>query len=252
MGGNVISAVAAEIHKSVPELDVTSVSFNSSPIGEDSLSPKSSKAMAVLGNAINVCRHIKICDGIEYSPTARRAIEIVIRHANYLDPSTHRFDLQKFEETVAYVDRRLAKPTTASPILVYSQAGVVEGASDELLKGAQQEFLVEHGVEQSIATLSETKPGELPVSIFYTMDPNEDRVVDVVYSSQMLEAIADEYDANVKVVPMPVGHADVTNHEKPYNNFILKHVNPPVARTIEAAKAAEDAAEVFALESNGR
>lgn len=254
MGGNVISAVAANIHKSVPELDVTSVLFNSSPIGEDSLSPKSSKAMALLGNAINVCRHIKICEGIEYSPTARRAIEIVIRHANYLDPSTHEFDLTKFNETVEYVDRRLAKSTTASPILVYSQAGVVQGASDELLRGAQQEFLVQHGIEQSIEMLSQDKPDQQPVSIVYTMseNPADDTVVDVTYSAQMLEAIAEEHNANLRIVPLEVGHANVKTLKKPYNKFIQEDLNPTIAQTIEATKVAENAAATFALENHGR
>lgn len=255
MGGIVLLAVAANIHETIPELDVTSVSLNSTPVGEDSLSPRSSKAMAILGNAINVCHnYIKICDGLEYSHTAQRVTEVAIRYANYYDRDAHDFDLTEFNKTVDYVDRRLARPTTASPVLVYSQAGVVQGASDELLKGAQQEFLVHHGVEQSIKVLSETKPDEPPVSIFYTMseNPREDKVVNITNSSKTLQAIADEYDANLEVVPMAVGHANVNTLKEPYNEFIQEYVNPTVALTIEATKAAEDAAMLFAMESNGR
>lgn len=253
MGGIVLLAVAANIHENIPELDVTLVSLNSTPVGEDSLSPRSSKAMGILGNAINVCHnYIKLCDGLEYSHTAQRVTEVAIRYANYYNPETHGFNRTEFKKTIDYVDRRLARPTTASPVLVYSQAGVVEGASDELLKGAQKEFLLQHGVEQSIEVLSETKPNKPPVSVFYTMseNPREDKVVNVTYSSQALRIIANKYDANLEVVAMPVGHANVNTQEKPYNEFIEKHVNPRITLAIEENKTTENATTVLALQGN--
>ncbi len=235
MGGIVLLAIAANIHENHPEYTVTSVSLNSTPVGEDGLTTQSSEAIGTLGQAINACNtYIKLCSGIEYSPAAQRIVEIASRHEKYYDSDTHQLSFSDFRETLGAVDRKLSAPTAPSPALIYSQAAVVQGASDTLLRKAQEEFLVKYGVEQSVRELSERSDDKMPVSLFYTMseNPSEDKVVDVQASSEALEAIADEYDASLHITELDVGHANIKARQDVYNAYILDEINPAVTRAV--------------------
>lgn len=235
MGGIVLLAIAANIHENYPDLTVTSVSLNSTPVGENGLTRKSSEAIGTLGQAINACNtYIKLCSGIEYSPTAQRIVEIFSRHEKYYDSETHSFSFSDFQATLESVDRKLSGPAAPSPVLIYNQAAVVQGASDTLLRKAQEEFLVNYGVEQSVRELSERGPDKLPVSLFYTMsqEPSQDRVVDVNASSAALEAIADEHDARLEITKLDVGHANIKARQDIYNQYITEEINPAVALAI--------------------
>lgn len=235
MGGIVLLAIAANIHENYPDLTVTSVSLNSTPVGEDGLTRQSSEAIGTLGQAINACNsYIKLCSGIEYSPTAQRIVEIASRHEKYYDSDTHQFSFSDFTDTLESVDRKLSGPTAPSPVLIYNQAAVVQGASDTLLRKAQEEFLVKYGVEQSVRELSERTAESLPVSLFYTMsvDPTNDRVVDVKASSEALIAMATEYDARLEVTELDVGHANIKARQDVYNAYITEEINPAVSLAI--------------------
>lgn len=235
MGGVVISAVAANLHENYPDIVVTSVSLNSTPVGESGLSRESSESIEALGSLIDFCNHVKLCAGIEYSPTVHRLTEIGSRYGNYYDSENHAFNLSDFRETISLVDDKLSAPDAPGPTLAYNQASALEGASNQLLRSAQEEFHVNYGIERSIEILSRPSGDKPPVDIFYTMseDPGQDRVVNVQASSEELQAIANRHGTNLEIVPLSVDHVNIYRYSNEYNEFIADHVNPTVAGTVQ-------------------
>jgi len=235
MGGIVMLAVAAAIHENYPEYIITSVTLNSTPVGEHGLTTGSSHAIDQLGNTVDFCRTIKLCQGIEYSRLAQRVIEIASRHNEYITNDTGQFNLDNFRQSFTQVNRKLSTDNAPGPFLAYSQASVLEGASDDMLQQAQQQFNSHYGIERSIAALSTPHQGAPAVKIFYTMadTPSSDTVVAVDESAKALATIAQRYNIKLTIVPLDVGHVDIYSRKAQYNQFIADSINPLTRLTVQ-------------------
>lgn len=207
-GGSITLAVAAEIYEKHDDLHIVSVSLNSSPVGEYGLTVKSQEASRIMSDIL------RFWPSLAYSEKARWAAEVLARHDRYYDPATDSLDTDRLNHEIQDVyDSKINNEKVASGNLISSQF----------------DFIVRHGIAQSLDRLSQDREGKHKPEIFYTLssNPDDDPVTDVTWSSHDMSVMARKYNMPLSVLTIDgIGHANPGERPDEYNAAIRDHINP--------------------------
>ena len=218
-GGPIMLAVAAEIQSTYPDIAVVGVTFNSSPIGEQSLTESSRR------NGDNLNRALDIYPDLAYSDILHGTIEMYGRRDAYTSGNIVD-DISNFKETLDYVR--------------HEKIDNQKAASGRLIS-LQYHFIVSTGVGNNLRTLSENNfDKQRPlISYTYAENPEHDTVVDVVNSEHSLNQQASRYHPPYVSYPLDVNHADPGQHTKSYNLNYMHNIIPRLSETINLARGAD-------------
>lgn len=210
IGGPIQLAIAARIYRDEPDLQVSDIILNSSPIGDQGISSESQASADRLSFFIN------IYPDLVYSEDLRFLVEMVSRSEWYLDLETLDIDFHEFFKSALSVKREKIDN---------------EKAASGSLIAAQFMFWEKIGVRDNLEELSQEVDGKHEPRIFYTRarNPEDDTVVNIDRSRDNLEALADEYDLQSKVIYIDnVGHANPGDRPDEYNQAFLKEILPSI------------------------
>ncbi|KKW05171.1 MAG: hypothetical protein UY35_C0001G0062 [Candidatus Saccharibacteria bacterium GW2011_GWC2_48_9] len=233
-GGPIALDIATHIYQHEPELHIVSIVLNSSPIGEGSLTQRSSEGIDIMNALLSVHedfvyyeRGRLITEVIARSDRYMTALEIVDHQGFRLyDISTfsingvkYLFDLENLQKEVKDVSAKLDEPDTASGSLIKHQA----------------DFIVTTDYRRNLEILSELRPGDiaLPV-IVYTraQHADNDRVVDIDASEKNFIDAVEQYGNPYAVIDGPVRHANPGELPSEYAAMIRERIQPRVIGTL--------------------
>lgn len=232
-GGAIALDLAAYIHRHEPNLQVMSVTLNSSPIGEGSLTDSSARGVALMNKILSIYPDFK------YYSDGRMLVEVINRSERYLKPvdgvatrvpvivARNRFsyggklyevDYSKLLHEVGEVEQKMQDPDVASASLIKSQS----------------DFITMTDYDANIRTLSRRGANKSSVAlplIIYTRsrDANDDTVVDVEASERNIATSAARHNTVYGAFHENVGHANPSERRKEYQEMTRKKINPRVA-----------------------
>lgn len=213
-GGPIELAIAANIHKDNPDINVGAVILNSSPVGRRSITPDSQRVGDMLSSIIN------IYPDIVYSEKWRAFVELSARHERYIDVDSRSFSFDSLRREAAEIYRtKIANEEAASASLIASQYNFIET----------------YGVEQSLEILSESYHDKTEPTIFYTRskDATSDSVVNVDKSRDNFVALTNKYDLESQVLYINAGHANPGERPDEYNAMFLSKIQPRIERQLQ-------------------
>ncbi len=213
-GGPIELAVAAEIHEHYDDLHVVSITMNSSPIGEGSLSEKSEEGGRILSTVLNYW------PDLAYSEKARLAAEVLARKEQYYNSHTHTVDTAALEREIQSVTHeKIDNEKAASGSLITSQIN----------------FIYRYLAEKNIARLAKPRPDKQLPMIFgtFSSDPSTDHVVNNVASAHNLLAIASHHFVPLTIITIDnIAHANPAERPTEYNDTIENEINPLIESSL--------------------
>lgn len=210
IGGPIQLAIAARIYQDEPDLQVSDIILNSSPIGDQGISSESQASADRLSFFIN------IYPDLVYSEDLRFVVEMVSRSQWYWDYQELDFDLQEFIKSARSVKREKIED---------------EKAASGSLIAAQFMFWEKFGVEDNIEILSQEIEDKHEPRIFYTRarNPGDDTIVNLDRSRDNLQELAKRYNLNSKVIYIDnIGHANPGDRPVEYNQAFLDQILPSI------------------------
>lgn len=228
-GGSISLAIAAYIHEHEPNLRVSSVIMNSTPLGEGSLTEQSARGVALMN------RILSLYEDFKYYENGRVLVEVVNRSDRYLtrrsteNPNglhvlaANTFEYAGVHYTIDYgklinefhdVQKKMEDPDIASASLIKSQG----------------DFITLADYNNSIRILSEQRIGDrddpIPLIIFTKSAANADSVVNVSRSSENLLASVKRYGNSYEILNGDVGHANPMERLEQYQQMFRSGVHP--------------------------
>ena len=213
-GGPIMLAVAAEIHERYDDLHVLSITLNSSPVGEGSLTEKSEEGAQI------VAQVLQFWPDLAYSTKVHIAAEVLARNDRYYNPETNHIDIDslKFEiEDVKRMKRENKERASGS------------------LSASQIIFIYKYLTRKNIARLSEPSRDKQPPMIFatYGSNPLDDTVVRSLISAKNLQQIIDDYFMALDIVFIDnIGHANPSERPTEYEHAQRDHIIPFILSTL--------------------
>lgn len=238
-GGTISLDIAAYIHIHEPDLRIVSVTLNSSPVGEESLTPHSKRGVKLMNKILSYY------PDFEYFEDGRVMVEVINRSDRYLtqvpkeagflpnldlpnqlyvDGTLYSIDFGKLWDEYNDVREKMKDPSVASTSLIKLQAS----------------RCFSHEYDRSIRTLSRpgaNKENYIPVTIVFTRsrDASDDTVVDVDVSEATIAASFEKHGTSYRLVRAEVGHANPAEKPREYNGM-KKSVNPAIKESIAMGK----------------
>lgn len=216
-GGPIELAIAANIHKNVPDIQVSAIIMGSSPIGDQGITQESQRAGDTLSMIVNMY------PDIIYSEKLRGLVELTSRHERYMNLANLDFDRDEFIKQAEEVYRtKIADNEAASAVLIMSQYN----------------FIQKYGVERSLETLSHSYDDKPTPYVYYTRarDARADTVVDVERSQKNLNELAHKYNIETKVFYIDnIGHANPGERPTEYNETFALKIQPEIKRDMNVA-----------------
>lgn len=243
-GGPIALDIAAYIHKNEPDLQVMSITLNSSPIGEGSLTDSSARGVALMNKILSIYPDFK------YYENGRVMVEVINRSERYLTRiegaaprrptivdlnrfsygnTLYEIDYAKLLHEIREVQQKMQDPDVASTSLIKSQA----------------DFITMTDYDANIRTLSRLGANKSSITlplIIYTRsrDATDDTVVDVDASERNIAASATRHNAAYGAFHEDVGHANPSERRREYQEMIRKKINPRVAGRLALKLAMPD------------
>lgn len=226
MGGVIALEVARHIHLD-SDLRLVGVILDCTPVDLNAVRPESR------GAGEDMVRWMGWLPGARESRTLRLAVETYARRDRFVDRGTNGLPgirLEPMRDVVREVLReKVFSKDAASNGLIETQflAIVAGGAINDL---------------RALSRPAEDKPR--PAIVFIRpRNPNNDRVVDVDYSHQVLIERAGGVDGSLLVVmPRNTGHANPMQRPEEYNKIIDQQILPYIQRYQEQVRATVSAA----------
>lgn len=231
-GGPIALDIAAHVHRLDPELQIISVTLNSSPLGKndgkDSLTQRSRDGIDVMETIMG------INEDVAYYKNGHIAVEVFNRNGSYVERSSganlpdafvvhgwntfsyngvaYTLDYPEALEQLHAVIRKLDNPDAASALLIWEQA----------------KFIVRSDYKDNIKAL--------PDDVHYTYTRAEaagaDSVVDVESGEENFVSVMEELDEDYTVVREDVGHANPNEKEESYRRMIGREIHPEITRAL--------------------
>lgn len=213
-GGPIELAIAAEIHERFDDLHILSVTLNSSPIGEGSLTAQSNEGGQILGTVL------QYWPDLAYSKHARLIAEVLARNDQYYDDETKDIDIDALKfEIEAVKHEKINNQQAASGSLIASQIN----------------FIYRYLAERNIARLSKPINNKQPPLLFatYSSDPSADQVVNNTVSAANVQQIVNEHFLALDIIHIDnIGHANPSERPTEYNRAIFQFINPRIASVL--------------------
>lgn len=229
MGGPIAVDVASQLQSSNEALQVVSVVFNSSPIGDDSLTARSARSVEVMERVLSLHRDLV------YYEKGRVGIELIARSEHYIHEvasggseaaaKIHGLDSYSFNGVRYQIDysalrhelndirQKMAQPNTAKANLIHNQASVLKNDIEDKITRLDKDTLV-----------------------VYTRSASHesDTVVDVAASERNVVSMLSEGDRPFKVLRERIQHANPVERKAEYDRMIRLNIQPDVMKHLLA------------------
>lgn len=225
-GGPIALDIAAHIRDMNPALQIVSIVFNSSPIGDASLTEKSKEGIDLMQTLLS------IDSDFAYYLRGRIAVETLARNELYVDKTPtenkdfmiqayNKFTYDGTEYTVHYPEMvqqihdiidKLQNADAASAMLIWEQA----------------KFITRTDYIRNLQKLSKD------TLLFYTRAQSEaaDDVVSIENSEQNLMNAANELGLDSYTLEADVGHANPVERLSQYTHLIRDRIQPAVTNAL--------------------
>ncbi|MEV5839270.1 alpha/beta hydrolase [Nocardia sp. NPDC052112] len=226
MGGVIALEVARHIHLD-SDLRLVGVILDCTPVDLNAVRPESR------GAGEDMVRWMGWLPGARESRTLRLAVETYARRDRFVDRGTNGLPGVRLEPLRDVIEEVLREK-------VFSR----DAASNGLIE-TQFLAIVAGGAINDLRALSRPVAGKPRPAIVYIRprDPDNDRVVDVEYSHQVLIERAGGVDGSLLVVmPRNTGHANPMQRPEAYNQIIDQQILPFIQRYQEQVRATISAA----------
>ncbi len=233
VGGPVALDIASYIHQNEPDLHVTSVILNSSPIGEGGLTRSSERGVEVMNEVLS------LYPDFLYYEDGRVMVEILNRNERYLSKEKTYFTPRP--EIIAKDQFHIGSNlyTVDYDSLKYDIEDVRQKMEDSAVASAsliksQADFITLADYDKNIRILSSPGVNEvnqtLPLIVYTrSRSPEDDQVVNVEASEKNLVKSLIKHGASHMVLREDVGHANPNERYQEYLNMIDTKINPRIA-----------------------
>lgn len=243
-GGTIGLAVAAHIHRTEAGLHVTSVVLNSSPVGEDGLTPKSERGAWLMKKLISIYPDLMYYeDGrmaieifnrsdryLTALPSGKRSLlpELRLPDSIYIDGTVYTINYSALRREIDDVRTKLADPKAPSSNLAIDQLEITTASIDEYIEILSQ--LGANGATDALPFVAYTR------SYRAASDP----VVNIDQSELNFEHSAKKYGLSYRVAREDVGHANPGERRNEYRRMIQRQLQPQTVSTLIRSAPALD------------
>ncbi|QHN42790.1 hypothetical protein GII36_02905 [Candidatus Mycosynbacter amalyticus] len=224
-GGPIALDIAAHIREMEPELNIVAIVFNSSPIGDDSLTDRSREGIDLMQTILSVD------EDLAYYLKGRIATELLARSDRYIErspASDRRLTIHSYKS----FDYNGTHYEVLYPNILPELYDIIDKLSDEdaasaMLIWEQAKFIVQTDYEKNIATLPED------TLIVYTCawQESDDQVVATNPSATNLQVAAEKHNLQFKLIKAQVGHANPGEDTAQYTNMI-RQIQPYITNRL--------------------
>lgn len=220
-GGPIALDIAAHIRDMAPELNIVAIVFNSSPIGDNSLTDKSKEGIDLMQTILS------IDEDFAYYRKGHIVTELLARSDRYVKRSpadSQRFTVHSYNS----FDYHGTRYEVLYPNIMPELHDIIDklnnkDAASALLIWEQAKFIVQTDYEKNIAALSHD------TLIVYTcaLRESDDQVVAIDPSAKNLQAAAQKRHLQSMLVKAQVGHANPAEDTSQYTDMI-RQIQPNI------------------------